>query len=193
MSSVAVHHDMRPRWQGHIDEDHPTRPGSPYGACKAAVEVHLWAAHFGEGRHTSAFRPSAVYGIDPNLERTYGCSTIKSLKSGQPFNKPGGGKFVHVEDVAAAITAAVGNLKAAGRAFDLTDCYARWADWAHIAADLLGVNVPIDLSSPPQPKNKFSKDAAKSLGVKLDRGHEGIRAHLQELIAVMREGSITTL
>lgn len=186
MSSVAVHHDMRARWQGHIDEDHPTRPGSLYGACKAAVEVHLWAAHFGEGRHASAFRPSAVYGMDPDLERTHGYSTIQSLKAGEPFTKPGGGKFVHVGDVAAAVTAAVGNPKAAGRAFDLTDCYARWADWAQMAADLLGVKLPIDLSSPPQPKNMFSKDAVKSLGVNLDRGREGIRTHLRELFAIMR-------
>ena len=47
MSTIAVHHDMRARWEGMIDEDHPLRPASAYGAYKAAVEAHLWAEHFG--------------------------------------------------------------------------------------------------------------------------------------------------
>src|SRR5262245_37539227 len=37
ISSVAALHDIRPRWEGLIDEDHPLRPGNLYGALKAAV------------------------------------------------------------------------------------------------------------------------------------------------------------
>ena len=40
ISSIAVHHHIHPNWNGKIDESHPTRPGSNYGACKAAVEAH---------------------------------------------------------------------------------------------------------------------------------------------------------
>jgi len=185
ISSVAVHHDMRPRWEGLIDEDHPLRPSSSYGALKAAVEAYLWAAHFGRGQHTCALRPCAVYGIDPSLERSHGYKVIEKLKRGENPSKPGGGKFVHVDDVAAAIVATVGNPGAAGKPYNLVDCYARWPDWAAIAAELLGVKADIDFSSPPQPKNMFTKDAARSLGVNLDRGHEGIREHLRELIAKM--------
>ncbi len=78
-----------------------------------------------------------------------------------------------------------GTESAAGRAYNLADCYARWADWARWTSELLRVDVEIDTSSPEQPKNTFTKDAAGSLGVALDRGHEGIRAHLRELIAQM--------
>ena len=182
ISSIAVHHDMRPRWNGVIDEDHPLRPSGWYGALKAAVEAHLWAAHFGEGRHTCALRPCAVYGIDPSLERSHGYSLIEKLKRREKITKPGGGKFVHVDDVAAAVVATVNNPAAAGKPYNLVDCYARWADWAVMAAELRGIKADIDLSSPPQPKNIFTKDAARSLGVNLDRGHDGIRDHLQELI-----------
>ena len=98
----------------------------------------------------------------------------------------GNRKFVHVDDVAAAVTATVGNSDAAGKAYHLADCYARWADWAVMAAELLGVDAEIDTSSPAQPRNTFSKDPARSLGVQLDRGHEGIREHLGELIALIR-------
>jgi nucleoside-diphosphate-sugar epimerase len=185
MSTIAVHHDMRPRWGGVIDEDHPLRPGGLYGAYKAAVEAHLWAEHAASGRNTSALRPCAVYGIDPDLERSHGYRIIKALRSGEPIGRPGGGKYVHVDDVAAAAVAAVGNPAVAGRPFNLADCYARHADWAALAAGLLGIDAPIDFTSPPQPKNTFTKDAARSLGVPLDRGHEGIRQHLRDLIAVM--------
>jgi nucleoside-diphosphate-sugar epimerase len=90
-----------------------------------------------------------------------------------------------VDDVAAAAAAAVGNPIAAGRAFNLVDCYARWADWAAIACDVLGASREIDLTSPASPRNSFSRDAARELGVRLDRGHEGIRSHLRALIRLM--------
>jgi nucleoside-diphosphate-sugar epimerase len=187
VSSIAVHHDMRPRWNGLIDEDHPLRPANEYGALKAAVEAHLWAAHYEKGQHTCALRPCAVYGIDPELSRSHGHALIEKIKRGEAVTKPGGGKFVHIDDVAAAIVAVVGNPDAAGRPYNLVDCYARWADWAKIACEEMGVagGVPIDFSSPPQSKNVFTKDAAQSLGVRLDRGHEGIRQHLRELLTEM--------
>jgi dTDP-glucose 4,6-dehydratase len=187
ISSIAVHHDMRPRWGGIVDEDHPLRPGGLYGALKASIEAHLWAAHFGSGRHTCALRPCAVYGIDPRIERSHGYTVIQKLRRGERISKPGGGKFVHVDDVAAAVVATLGNPAAAGRPYNLVDCYARHADWARIAAEVLGVNADIDMSSPPQPKNMFTKDAARSLGVNLARGHEGIRRHLQDLVDAMTE------
>ncbi|MCK4871576.1 MAG: NAD(P)-dependent oxidoreductase [Phycisphaerales bacterium] len=189
ISSIAVHHDMRPRWAGAIDEDHPLRPSTTYGAYKAAVEAHLWAAHFGSGLNTCAIRPSGVYGLDPKIERSHFHKQVGQLRSraesGKAFAKPGGGKFVHVEDVAAVVAAVVGNSDAAGRAFNLVDCYARWADWARLACELMGISIQIDFSTPPKPKNTFTKDAAQSLGVAMDRGHAGIRAYLRELIAAV--------
>jgi nucleoside-diphosphate-sugar epimerase len=187
ISTVSVHHDILPRWGGRIDEDHPLRPYSLYGAYKAAVEAHLWAAHHRRRQHTCALRPCGVYGIDPKLQRSIGYPIVNEISAGRPFRRPGGGKFVHVEDVAAAVTATVGNPAAAGKAYNLADCYARWSDWARLAAELLAVDVEIDMSSPQAPKNVFTKDAAGALGVQLDRGHEGIRRHLRELIAAMDE------
>jgi nucleoside-diphosphate-sugar epimerase len=126
-----------------------------------------------------------VYGIDPRLERSIGYTIVEELRRGRAIRRAGGGKFVHVEDVAAAACAAVGNPEASGRPYNLADCYARWSDWAAMAAALLGIEAAIDFSSPPSPKNVFSKQAARSLGVNLDRGHEGIREHLRALIAAM--------
>ena len=187
MSSISVHHDMRSRWAGVVDEDHPMRPGTLYGACKAAVESHLWAAHFTNQRNTSAIRPCGVYGLDPTIERTYGHTLIQKIMSGgTKSDRTGGGKFVHVDDVAALTVAMVGNPEAAGKMYNVVDCYARWADWAKIAAELLDVEMDIDFSSPSKPKNVFTKDAVQSMGVNMDRGHEGIRAYLRELIDLMK-------
>jgi len=185
VSTIAVHHDMRPRWACVIDEDHPIRPASLYGAYKAAIEAHLWWAHFTFDMHTCAIRPSAVYGIDPNLSRSIGYPIIEEVKRGGRFKRPGGGKFVHVEDVAAVVAATVGNPDANGNVYNLVDCYARWADLAQITAELLGLDADIDLSSPAEPKNRFTKDGAQSLGVTMERGHDGLRKHLRELIELM--------
>ncbi|MCZ6837390.1 MAG: NAD(P)-dependent oxidoreductase, partial [Planctomycetota bacterium] len=182
VSTIAVHHEMLPRWEGHIDEDHPMRPGTLYGACKATVEAHLWAAHASSGRHTSAFRPCAVYGLDPRLARSIGFPFVKTFRDGANFDRLGGGKFVHVNDVADAMIAAIGNPDASGKVYNLADCYARWSDLALMLKEHLGVETKIDFSSPSQPKNVFSKEAVKSLGVNLDRGHEGIKLYLKELI-----------
>ncbi|MFG0284323.1 MAG: NAD-dependent epimerase/dehydratase family protein [Phycisphaerales bacterium JB039] len=191
ISSIATQHDIMPRREDAdgvniVDEDHPLRPSTDYGALKAAVEAHLWAEHYSEGRNTTAVRPCGVYGIDPNLSRSHGFKLLQKLAAGQRIDRPGGGKFVHVDDVGAAIVALVGNEAVAGQPFNLVDCYARWADWARIGAEVLGIKAEIDESSPSLPKNMFSKDAARSLGVGLDRGHEGIRAYLVELAAAMR-------
>jgi hypothetical protein len=43
----------------------------------------------------------------------------------------------------------------------------------------------IDLSSPPEPQNRFTKDAARALGASLDRGHDGLRTHLAQLVRAM--------
>lgn len=191
VSSIAVHHDMSPRWRGKPDEDHPLRPGNVYGAFKAAVEAHLWAEHFSRGRHTSAIRPCAVYGMDPKLDRSHGFAIVRQLIEERKYNKSGGGKFVHVDDVAKAAVALLGNQAAAGHAYNLADCYARWSDWAKMAAEILQIRPEITVSSPAEPENTFDKSAAASLGVELDRGREGIYKHLEQLIAEMTRLGLT--
>lgn len=191
ISSIAVHHDMRPRWGGVIDEDHPLRPCHPYGAYKAAIEAHLWAECFDRDRNTSAVRPCMVYGMDPRLDRTIGYSIIREIAAERKYFKKGGGKFVHIDDVTAAVAALVGNDDARGQAYNLVDCYARWADWAAIAADIMRIRPEIDLSSPPEPKNNFDTSKARALpGVRLDRGRDGIRLHLEQLVEMMNKAGL---
>lgn len=196
MSSVGVHHAMSERWAGRIDEDHPLRPRGLYGACKAAVEAHLWSAHHARGMHTVAIRPSAVYGVEPaRLARSHGFNQIQTLLDGgsvTPENFPGGGKWVHVDDVAAATVAAVERDAAAGRAFNLADCYAKFTLLGRFAAEALGLpESRVTLDESPPAKNHFDTRACRDiLGVPLNRGTEGLRTHIRELVDVVSDAEI---
>lgn len=198
ISTIATHHDILPQWDGKPDETHPLRPSSHYGAYKAAVEAHLWSHHFGggptervpgadtpTGRHTAAIRPCAVYGPKfTDRHRVHGEDVIRAVVAGEPMPRSGGGKFIHVHDVARASIAALTEPNAAGQPFNLVDCYARYADWAQMTADILGKDYAIDDDSPAQPKNMFTKDqTAGVLGVPMDRGHAGIREHIEQVLA----------
>jgi hypothetical protein len=51
-----------------------------------------------------------------------------------------------------------------------------------MVSDIVDVSVEIDTSSPTSPQNMFQTDAlAQNLDVHLNRGHAGIRTHLEEL------------
>lgn len=193
MSSVAAHHDISPRWQGVIDEDHPLRPGGLYGACKAAVEAHLWSAHYSRGMHTVLLRPSAVYGVEPvKLSRSNAYKQVRKLLDGgrvTPSEFPGGGKWVHVEDVALATVRAVELDEATGKAFNLADCYAKYTLLGKFAAEALGLPPDrVEVDSGPPAKNRFDTSAAANvLGVRLDRGEAGLRAYMRELVDAVRK------
>lgn len=186
MSSIAVHHEMLDRWEGVIDEDHPARPGGLYGAAKAAVEMHLFAERAMHDRHVVSLRPCAVYGIDPRPERTIGWPIVDRLRETPRYDRPGGGKFVRVDDVAEATLGALERPEAAGRVYNLVDCYARWSDIAGWIAEELGLEAEIDDSSQAEPRNHFDVSAARSLGARLEYGHAGLREHVRRLVALRR-------
>jgi nucleoside-diphosphate-sugar epimerase len=90
--------------------------------------------------------------------------------------------------VALAIVRAIERDEAAGRAFNLADCYAKKTRFAEHAAELTGAEeglVTPDESAPA--KNRFNTEATReTLGVGLDRGDEGLRAYVEQLIKAIR-------
>ncbi len=181
MSSVAVHHHMLARWDGLIDSHHPTRPGNRYGSLKAAIESHLWGLHTSTNLSFAAIRPAAVYGQDPRIERTIGYPILRDIARGKAYERKGGGKFIHVDDVASATLAAADRSGQPPVLLHLAELYARWCDWADIACELLDTTVPVDRSSPQQPSNNFDLGELADAGVTLSRGMDGIREHLATL------------
>ena len=102
--------ELRPRLTWHRSEDllgqqffvFDRWPGGIYGAYKAAIEPHLKAYHVTYGMNTSAWRPAAIYGINPKLDRSQWYDTIRDVKQGTRISIDQGGKITHVQDDAEA-------------------------------------------------------------------------------------------
>src|SRR5687768_9604394 len=119
VSSLDVYHERLS--DRSLDETHPTWPASIYGAYKAAVELHLKAYHATHGMNTSAWRPATMYGINSQLQKSLWCDLVKAVREGGEGSTDEDGILVHVEDVAEALTLAVGDESVAGQFYTLVD------------------------------------------------------------------------
>lgn len=96
------------------DELHPTRPVSPYGVSKLAVERYLYFYHQAYGLDVACLRYANVYGERQNPHGEAGVVAIflKRLLGDEPARINGDGlqtrDYVHVSDVARANVAAEG-------------------------------------------------------------------------------------
>lgn len=186
VSSVAVYQEILP--DRTLDENHPTWPGSIYGAYKAAVEPHLKAYHDTYGMNTSAWRPAAVYGVDPVLKSSQWYDLIVKAQGGGTVDTPAGGKITHVQDVADALALAVGDASVAGQFYNLVDGYLYWQTAGEFAKEISGSAATIVERKGAGPRNQFdTRKAINFFGrhdnaVALRRGNEGVRAYVAELL-----------
>ena len=190
ISSCAVHHDIlqdRP-----LDETHPTRPNTPYGAYKAAVEPFLVAYHHQHGMNTSTWRPAAVYGLDPKLKKSQWYDVIDAVRKGEPVDTDAGGKVTHVQDIADAVTLAMGDGSVAGQVYDLVEGYVYRQEVAEIARRLSGSDADVADRKGSGPKNTFETAKAVAFfdrhgnATGLRRGTAGVEAYVGELLAAIR-------
>ncbi len=189
VSSVAVYHTILPGAGGKIDEAHPTWPSSIYGAYKASIEPHLLAYHQAYRMNASSWRPAAVYGVDPKLEKSQWFDLIRTAKQGGTIDTPHGGKITHVQDVADALVLALGDESTAGQFYNLVDGYMYWQLAAEFAKEISGSSATITDRGGAGPKNHsitikatdfFDRHGNKTA---LRRGVEGVRAYVAELLA----------
>ena len=188
VSSVAAYHEIPDSAGGRITEETVTWPLSTYGAYKAAVEAHLKAYHARYAMNTSAWRPAAVYGVDPNLKRSQWYELIDRARRGETIDEPRGGKITHVLDVADALTLAVGDASVSGQFYNLVDRYMYWEEVARVARELSGSAARIEDRRGAGPRNQF--DTRKAIDfferhgnhVALRRGNEGVREYVAELL-----------
>jgi UDP-glucose 4-epimerase len=96
------------------DEEHPTRPLSPYGVAKLAVERYLYFYHTAYGLDATCLRYANVYGPrqDPHGEAGVVAIFLGCLLRGRPCTVHGDGlqtrDYVYVGDVVEANLAALG-------------------------------------------------------------------------------------
>jgi len=180
-SSCAVYGYIFPDIK--LDEQHPLIPDSNYGAYKAAVEAFCHSYYMSKSINTTIFRPVGIYGIDPNLVHSEWYDLIKNIKNGVDVEAVGGGKVVHVADVAQAIDLAIDNKEASGKIYNLVDFYVDNITIAKMASEICNSKSNVS-GAPKQPINTIDNTRSKTLGVRY-AGTEGLRRYIQELVKLI--------
>ena len=101
LSTVGVYGDHKGQW---VDEDSPTRPIHERSLRRLEAE-RAWLAFGTEtGRRVEVFRLSGIYGPGRSVIDNLRAGTARRIvKPGQVFNR------IHVDDIAAALAAAIDN------------------------------------------------------------------------------------
>jgi nucleoside-diphosphate-sugar epimerase len=191
VSSVAVYHEIPGTAGGRITEETVTWPRSIYGAYKAAVESHLKGYHATWGMNTSAWRPAAIYGVDPDLKRSQWFDLIRDVTHAKRISIEQGGKITHVQDVADALALAIGDKSVAGQLYNLVDRYLYWQEVAEIARELSGSSTEIENRKGSGPKNQFDTTKAIDFFTRhgntsaLRRGTDGVRDYVRDLLPLI--------
>lgn len=138
ISSGAVHDNVLPDHP--LDETHPPRPKTLYGAYKASVEslVH----HFGSSGKLCAatIRPPAIYGLNAPPEDSKWYDLVRRICRHEDVQATGGSKTVHAKDVAAATMLVLGQQAdtVAGEVFNCCDRMISDYEVATIAKEISG-------------------------------------------------------
>lgn len=178
ISSCAVYGRIFPHIK--LDELHPLVPDSNYGAYKASVEAFCHSYFISKAFDTTIFRPVGIYGINPHLAHSAWYNIVKDIKHGVNVEVSGGGKIVHVEDIARAIDLVIDNKEASGKIYNLVDFYVDNMSVAHMAKDICASKSNISGTS-RQPINTIVNAQSQVLGIRY-AGMQGLKQYIQELI-----------
>lgn len=112
-----------------VKEDFPRGPGAradAYGRNKYLVEELLFRAYREEGLPVTIIRPGYIYGPGNSIYRE--AFYFDRLLAGRPLLVPGDGsvltQFGYVDDLAAMLTAVLGNERAVGEAYNFAGEFA---------------------------------------------------------------------
>ena len=150
-----------------LDERHPVRPTTHYGAYKAAVEAVLAGYGKEEGWAASSLRATGVYGVGHEPARAKWADVVRTSRAGTP-PPPRAGTEVHGADLAAAVRLllAAPIEAVAGEAFNLSDVVVSHRAVTRLAGGALAP------PSPP-PAGVMATDKIQALGWR-PRGWAGV-------------------
>jgi len=180
ISTCAVHErilDDRP-----LDENHPTRSTSHYGAHKAAIEQFVHSYGLGMGYPICALRPTGVYGLAHPAQDSKWFDLVKAVVNGEAVACQRGGKEVHAADMAQAVALlldAPAN-RIAGEAFNCYDRYVSEWDVAQLAKQMSGSKSDIR-GQQTAPKNQIVTDKLRSLGMTFG-GQQLLEATVRQIV-----------
>ena len=178
ISTCAVHEqilDDRP-----LDEAHPLRPFSHYGAHKAAIEKFMHSYGLGHNYNICSLRPTGIYGAARPIENSKWYRLVQAVRAGEPVRSERGGKEVHAADVAAAVGILLDADGTAGQAYNCYDLYISEQEVATIARDLTGSSSEIAEIN-KGPKNQISTEKLRALGMSFG-GRERLKETIRELV-----------
>ncbi len=148
-----------------LDETHPTWAFSHYGAHKAAIEqfIYSFAAKHPEVS-ISGIRPTGIYGVHHQPAKSKWFELIRQVVSGATVEVQGGGKEVHVADVAKAIGILLRANDISGEVFNCYDRYISQHEVATIAEEIRQNGATI-VGEPKSPKNQIETGKLRQLGM----------------------------
>lgn len=142
-----------------MDEDHPLRPTTPYGAAKLAGEAYARSAFLSFGLPVVLIRPFNAYGPRSHSEGDAGeviPRFITRALAGQPLRIQGDGRqsrdFTHVRDIARGLVMAEASAAAVGATINLgSGVGIEIGRLAEMIRDLCGSGDPPIEHSPTRP------------------------------------------
>ena len=181
LSTCAVHDKILS--DRALDEKHPLWAKTHYGAHKAAVEKFVHSFGHGAGFPICALRPSGIFGVSSPIEHSKWFDLIADVVAGKTVHPTGGGKEVHVSDVAKAIRVLLGAPaeEIVGEAFSCCDAFYSHHDVATLAKRITASPAKIQ-GSQKSPKHSIETNKIESLGMKFS----GMPAFEQTVTAICR-------
>ncbi|MCD0458413.1 NAD-dependent epimerase/dehydratase family protein [Roseiconus lacunae] len=185
VSSGAVHDDVLPHFK--LDETHPLRPNTLYGAYKASVETLVH--HYGKSSEMCcvSVRPTAIYGVADPVKHSKWFDLIQSVAAGQAVTATGGSKSVHAQDVAKAchllmnVTGELDDAAISGETFNCCDRMISDFQVASIAREISGSSATIE-GPEKVAKNAIVTGKLQSLGIDFG-GEPLLRKTVEQLLA----------
>jgi len=164
VSSGAVHDRVIPSLP--LDEKHPKRCSTLYGACKASIESMIQHYGFSGKLITASLRPTSIYGVDDPVEQSKWFGLVRQVVSGQSVEATGGSKSVHAADVAkATLLLLEQDDSIAGEAFECSDRMISNHEVATLAKQISGSAAQIT-GQPKTAKNAIKTEKLQSLGMR---------------------------
>lgn len=187
MSACAVFGEVLPSVDDSnpLDENHPVRPSSLYGAIKSSIESFGYSYFKGRAFDVTILRPVTIYGVRPQIDKSEWFQTVDFLATNYNVDLKGSTKYVSVNAVCQAIENVLGNKDASGKTYHLIDDHIHNLDLGKMIAETIDSFGEAEgiMGEKGVP---MSNQAAKDLGVEF-KGQEGIVDYIKLLHKLQTE------
>jgi len=163
-----------------LDETHPLWPTTHYGAYKASIEKFIHSYGYGQDWKICSLRPTGIYGIRRPTTMSRWYRLVRDVIKGRDITTPAGGKEVHAQDCAKAVSILLQAEGIAGHAFNCYDLYIAEQDVARMAKDITGSKSQITPLNPGS-KHQIDTSKIKTLGMEFG-GRNLLEQYISELV-----------